>query len=568
MERIPGRPAIYARFSSARQDERSIDDQVRRCRAHLNDQRSEVEVFADYAVSGAGLNRPGFEALMAAVKAGLVTTIVTEDISRISRDFADAAHIFKELQYARVPLIGIADGIDTSAKHAKLTFTLKSLVADLYLDDLRDKTLRGLEGRMLAGYATGQVPYGFRTRPEIDGHGRELGKQIEIDEIAARVVIRIYTEFASGRGMSAIARTLNREGIPSPRIGMRHRWSGWSVGTIREMLRNERYVGEWRFKEMQWIKVPGSNRRLPRKRPPSETMVQQRPDLQIVPLPLWEVVKAEIAGADNARFRPRSKSRYLLSGSLACSECGMSLTIMGSGPSYYRCPSRPKGLCRNSASLRAEQLLKDVFVEIRTALRKSPALNEALEIQNRVRGEVLNEQIEGRQKALAETEAQIERLVRFVADGGDRLDYVAERIGGFESDARVQKAELELLRNRMEKPLRKVSASDVDAAIATLALSKPEEVGRARLRLRRWTAGVPMRFDSRTLTIEISASALVADIANDGAALPSYSSGESIVVRMPVGYLVPKTKPRAPHPTERPRSEWASERQGRLDLFA
>lgn len=122
----------------------------------------DVEVFADYAVSGAGLNRPGFEALMAAVKAGLVTSIVTEDISRISRDFADAAHIFKELQYARVPLIGIADGIDTSAKHAKLTYTLKSLVADLYLDDLRDKTLRGLEvklprfgGRVRGfGYAT------------------------------------------------------------------------------------------------------------------------------------------------------------------------------------------------------------------------------------------------------------------------------------------------------------------------------------------------------------------------------------------------------------------------------
>ena len=28
------------------------------------------------------------------------------------------------------------------------------LVADMYLDDLRDKTLRGLEGRALAGFAT------------------------------------------------------------------------------------------------------------------------------------------------------------------------------------------------------------------------------------------------------------------------------------------------------------------------------------------------------------------------------------------------------------------------------
>lgn len=79
---------------------------------------------------------------------------------------------------------------------------------------------------MLAGYATGSVPYGYRTRPELDARGREIGKQIEIVEDAAKIVIRILTEFANGRGPSAIARMLNREGIPSPRIGTRHRWSG------------------------------------------------------------------------------------------------------------------------------------------------------------------------------------------------------------------------------------------------------------------------------------------------------------------------------------------------------
>ena len=105
MEAISYRPAIYARFSSARQDERSIDDQIRRCRDHLGLAAEQVEVFADYAVSGASLHRRGFESLMAAVDAGTITSIVTEDISRISRDFADAAQIFKRLQYARVPLI-------------------------------------------------------------------------------------------------------------------------------------------------------------------------------------------------------------------------------------------------------------------------------------------------------------------------------------------------------------------------------------------------------------------------------------------------------------------------------
>jgi hypothetical protein len=349
--------------------------------------------------------------------------------------------------------------------------------------------------------------------------------------------------------------------VPFSVFGMRRfRRSPWSE------IRNERYIGEWRFKEMQWVKVPGTNRRLPRKRPPSETMVQQRPDLLIVDLPLWEAVKAEMASADTSRCRPRSRSRYVLSGSLACAECGMALTICGKGPSYYRCPSRAKGLCGNAATLRAEQLLKDLFLEIRTMLRKCPVLQQALEIQNGCRGEVLQDQIDVRQKSLAETETQIERLVRFVADGGDRLDYVAERIQRLESDARAQKAELAILRSTLKKPLRKVNAVDVDAAIASLALSKPEEVGSARLRLRRWTAGVPMRFDARTLTIEISPAALVADIANEGAALPSYPTSDRVVLQMPVDYLVPKTKPRAPRETDLPRAERAAERQGQLDL--
>ncbi len=244
----------------------------------------------------------------------------------------------------------------------------------------------------------------------------------------------------------------------------------------------------------------------------------------------------------------------------------MALTICGKGPSYYRCPSRPRGLCSNAATLRAEQLLKDVFLEIRTMLRKSPLLHQALEIQNGFGGEVLQDQIDARQKALAESEAQIERLVLFVADGGEHLDYVAERIQRFESDARAQKAELEILRSTLKKPLCNLSASDVDAAIASLALSKPDEVGGARLRLRRWTAGVPMNFDARTLTIEISPTALVADIANEGTALPSYPNGERVVLRMPVGYLVPKTKRRAPRETDLPRADRASERQGQLDL--
>ena len=200
---------------------------MRRCREYVKQQGGNpdsAQVFPDFAQSGASLERPGFEAMMAAVDAGRIKVIVTEDMSRISRDFADSAQIFKRLQFLRVPLIGVADGIDTSSKHAKLSFTVKSLVADIYLDDLRDKTLRGLEGRALAGFATGNVAYGYHTVPVEEG-GRAIGNKIEIHPRESIIIRRIFDEARSGRSFAAIAAGLNRDRIPSPRVGsLAERW--------------------------------------------------------------------------------------------------------------------------------------------------------------------------------------------------------------------------------------------------------------------------------------------------------------------------------------------------------
>ena len=293
-----GPVAIYARFSSEMQNERSIDDQVRRCREHIALQGGNPEtakVFTDFAISGASLDRPGFEAMMAAVNSGAIKSIVTEDLSRISRDFADSAMIFKRLQFKQVPLVGVADGIDTSARGAKMAFTFKSLMSEMYLDDLRDKTLRGLEGRALAGFATGNVAFGFHSVPVINERGDELGKKIEIHEAEAKIIRRIFRESRKGRSLATIAHGLNKDGVPSPRVGSRHKAFGWGASTIRAILYNERYIGVWRFKERQWVKVPGTNKRLPRPRNASEVMVQHRPDLAIVDRDLWDEVQARLA---------------------------------------------------------------------------------------------------------------------------------------------------------------------------------------------------------------------------------------------------------------------------------
>jgi site-specific DNA recombinase len=158
------RYAIYARFSSDKQSDASIEDQVHRAReriASLGGNPQSALVFTDYALSGASMERPGVQALLKALGNGEVDVVVTESVDRISRRSADAMGFRDTLAYNRIALECL-DGtrIGADDKNSLLTYGLRSLMSQQYLADLADKTLRGLQGRARQGLATGTVPYG------------------------------------------------------------------------------------------------------------------------------------------------------------------------------------------------------------------------------------------------------------------------------------------------------------------------------------------------------------------------------------------------------------------------
>jgi site-specific DNA recombinase len=85
------RVVIYARFSSEKQNERSIEDQIAVCRELCNREGyNVVSTFDDRAVSGASIvNRQGWLALMRAADRREFDIVVAEDIDRLFRDQAD-----------------------------------------------------------------------------------------------------------------------------------------------------------------------------------------------------------------------------------------------------------------------------------------------------------------------------------------------------------------------------------------------------------------------------------------------------------------------------------------------
>ena len=151
------RVALYARFSSDLQSAASIEDQLRVCREHADRQGwIVVDSYADRAISGASLLRPGIQELMADAGRGRFDIVLAEAMDRLSRDQEDIAALFKRLRFAGVSIVTLAEG-----EIGEMHIGLKGTMNALFLKDLADKTRRGLRGRVEAGRSGGGNSYGY-----------------------------------------------------------------------------------------------------------------------------------------------------------------------------------------------------------------------------------------------------------------------------------------------------------------------------------------------------------------------------------------------------------------------
>src|SRR3954465_9157751 len=105
------RAAIYARYSSDLQSTSSIEDQVRVCREMAVARGWEVaEVYADHALSGASMLRPGYQRLLEDMRAGRFDLVVAEGLDRLSRDQEHTAALYKRLCFLGIRLVTKAEG--------------------------------------------------------------------------------------------------------------------------------------------------------------------------------------------------------------------------------------------------------------------------------------------------------------------------------------------------------------------------------------------------------------------------------------------------------------------------
>jgi site-specific DNA recombinase len=437
------RAVLYARYSSDMQKATSIDGQLLLCRKVA--ERNNLDVigeFVDAAKSGLTEDaRDGYQRLLNGVRNHDFDVIVVEHFDRLSRDPATIQRLKQVLEFNRVDLM------DQKGIYATATdISIASLYNTIYKPQLADKVRRGHDNAVANGKIPGSYAYGYRPKPGAPGERL-------IDKNEAKIVIRIFKEYASGRSTRDIAADLTREGVPSPgatrhknKVG-RTTWNHQCITGGRHgrgILGNELYIGEIHWNVRSTILNPETQKKQKRRNPEERHIIVKNADLRITPQELWDTAQKVRSARAVHMFGPTGKPRrrpviprnneHPLAGVLRCGVCNGHMRIAQSSrngaPRAACANAHQRGTCEHTRSFDMDVLLEDVSVKIDVKLLSPKAIEEAMSAWQKERKKDRKKvseraSLERRRRILT---IEIERLSYAIANSRRKPDELLKRI--------------------------------------------------------------------------------------------------------------------------------------------
>jgi site-specific DNA recombinase len=427
------RCAIYARFSSDRQNQTSILDQIRKCRDYATRQGWLVldqHVYSDEAIAATSMAREGLQRLLTAANVSdrMFDCILIDDTSRLTRKLADALNLYEKLTFAGVRLVAVSQGVDSDSAQAELLIGVHGLIDAVYWRELGQKTHRGMQGLALRGFHTGGRCFGYSSVKSANGSAR-----LEINLSQAEIINRIYRLYAeAGFSMKRIAHTLNSEGVPAPQPQKGRFSQSWCVSSVRHILLNGRYTGKTVWNTRRKVRVPGTGKRVFRPRPQNEWVRAEAPHLRLVSDELASAVRRRLEAVKSIFGREGGgltvgPKRYLFSGLLKCSVCGGSIALVSGrgrhGADRYGCSvhhQRGDSVCENAALVRRDELEQSLLKGLADSVLRIEVIDYAvarMEEALRKGHEKLNAELISMRQRKLQLEAELARLVNAIAEG-------------------------------------------------------------------------------------------------------------------------------------------------------
>jgi len=346
------RCAIYTRKSSEeglQQEFNSLRAQREACEAFINSQQHEGwtclrAAYDDGGFSGATLDRPALQRLLADIAAGRIDTVVVYKIDRLTRSLADFAKIVEILDTRGASFVSVTQQFNTTTSMGRLTLnvllSLAQFEREVIGERIRDKIAASKKKGMWMG---GVPPLGYRAQD----------RKLVIIASEAELVRSFFRRYAELGSVRLLKEELEARGVTTrawtSTSGRRVGGKPFSRGALYLILQNRIYRGEIVHKGQSH---PGDH-------PP------------IIDQPLWEAVQAQLAGNTTQRYPgTRTRQPRLLAGMLFDRD-GNRMTpthAVKKGARYHYYVSRPlitKDQTERSAGLRIPAADVEVLVTSR-----------------------------------------------------------------------------------------------------------------------------------------------------------------------------------------------------------
>ena len=286
-----------------------------------------VKEYCDDGFTGANFERPDFNRMMEAVRAGLVDCIVVKDLSRFGREYIEAGdYIQKIFPRLGIRFIAINDNYDSAQPGAadnELVLPFKNLMNDSYCRDISIKVRSNLDAKRRNGQFVGsRVVFGYLRSPDNKN-------QLVIDPVAAPVVQDIFKWKIEGLSPAQIADRLNDANVPSPieykkANGSKQRTcfqtkkvALWSAVAIYRILKNEIYTGT-----LVQGKTTSPNHKVKKTivKPQSEWARTENAHEPIIAHAQFDLVQKLML--DDTRSPSGATGVHPFSGKIYCADCG------------------------------------------------------------------------------------------------------------------------------------------------------------------------------------------------------------------------------------------------------
>ncbi|WP_313193428.1 recombinase family protein [Shinella zoogloeoides] len=496
---MPKNVIFYARYSTDRQDEQSIETQIELGRALAAERGwNLVEIYEDRAVSGTKLkSRPGIQQVLRRIRQRDVDILLCVSVDRISRDMEHSSGILKQLRHYRVELWTV----QAKAPVADIELGLRSIISHDMIEQTRYRTREGMKTTVRKGKAAGGIAYGYRIKLEYDAKGDRVPGMREINEEEAEIVRWIYQQYALGRSPKELAVDLNNRmpPVPGPKGA---KWRDTAIRGHRDrgagILNNETYIGRIVYNRRRFDKNPETESREARLNDRSEWVVGEAPELRIVDDELWTRVKrrqmeveASFSQTTTNRLNRAHRPQYVLSGLLECAHCAGPYAVMAKD--RYGCTNRQKKLpidhlgnivCTNSKTIARQELEQRVLDAIPDNLLSTEQITT---IQDRVNkqmaasrkaGERSKDKLEaGLREATRKQEAIANQITERLLAGQPKIDAFDRMLDELQKQCEAMRQELDHVSARKKAAFKPFTLNPSMCNLMTKALTMAVRAG-------------------------------------------------------------------------------------------